>query len=71
MKNYWAIDYVDSYDCELICDDQLYETEEAALEVMNKLPRPDLHEVTSYTPLDLPEIYGHKVTISEDLKILY
>ena len=68
---YWAIDYVGENDCELVCDDQLYATEDAALAVLNKLPNPEQHEVNFYSLPDLSEIFGGEISIDSDLKIHY
>ena len=68
---YWAIDYVGKDDCELVCDDQLYATEEEAQAVLARLPRPDLHEVSWYSIPDLSEIFGGEITIDDQLKVLY
>ena len=70
---YWAIDYVNTNDaeCELVCDDQLYATEEEALAVLARLPQPELHEVSWYSILDLSEIFGGKISIDSDLKVHY
>ena len=69
---YWAIDYVNGEmgECELVCDDQLYATEEEAQAVLDKLPRPDLHEITWYTFKDLQELYHcESLEIDDKLKV--
>lgn len=70
---YWAIDYVDSTgaECELVCDDQLYATEEEAWAVLERLPQPELHEVSWYSEPDLSEIFGGEISIDSDLKVHY
>ena len=66
---YWALDYVNGQDgeCELVYNDQLYATEEEAYAAREANGRPDLFDVTWYTPLDLDEIYLHRVTILDNL----
>ena len=71
MEKYWAIDYVGEDDCELVCDDQLYATEEAAQAVLNKLPNPEQHEISFYSLPDLSEIFGGEFEIDEQLKVIY
>ena len=68
---YWAIDYVDDTWCELVCDDQLYATEDEARAVIPQLPRPDCHEVNWYSLADLSEVYGGEVSVDTDLKVHY
>ena len=71
MQKYWALDYVNGHDneCELVYNDQLYATEEEAEAVRELTTRPDLFDITWYTPLDLDEIYCGHVTIFDDLKV--
>lgn len=66
---YWALDYVNGQDgeCELVYNDQLYATEEEAYAAREATGRPDLFDVTWYTPLDLDDIYCHPVTILDNL----
>ena len=66
---YWALDYVNGQDgeCELVYNDQLYATEEEANAAREATGRPDLFDVTWYTPLDLDDIYLHRVTILDNL----
>ena len=66
---YWALDYVNGQDgeCELVYNDQLYATEEEAYAAREATGRPDLFDVTWYTPLDLDDIYCHRVTILDNL----
>ena len=41
MKRYWALDYVDEHECELVVDGQLYETEEEAYQARSQKPHPE------------------------------
>lgn len=66
---YWALDYVDDSECELVVNDQLYLTEESALYAATATRRPDLYEVTWYTIPDLKEIYDGDIYIDSHLKI--
>ena len=70
---YWAIDYVngEAGECELVLDDQLYATMEAAMEARRKLRRPELYEVSWYTYPDLQELYNKlDVKINEKLQVV-
>ena len=66
---YWALDYVNGElgECELVYNDQLYATEEEAEAAREATGRPDLFDITWYTPLDLDEVYGRTVTILDNL----
>lgn len=66
---YWALDYVNDRDgeYELVYNDQLYATEEEAYAAREATGRPDLFDVTCYTPSDLDDIYLHCVTILDNL----
>ena len=66
---YWALDYVNGQDgeCELVYNDQLYATEEDAYAAREATGRPELFDITWYTPMDLDEIYSHPVTILDNL----
>lgn len=66
---YWALDYVNGElgECELVYNDQLYATEEEAEAAREAIGRPDLFDITWYTPLDLDEVYGRTVTILDNL----
>ena len=68
---YWVIDYINKDECELVCDDQLYATEEEAQAALERLPQPDLHEVNWYSLPDLYEIYDGNFTIDDQLRIFY
>ena len=68
---YWALDYVNGADneCELVYNDQLYRTEEAAEAARASTQRPDLFDITWYTIKDLEEVFAHPVEINDDLKV--
>lgn len=68
---YWALDYVNGElgECELVYGDQLYTTEEEAEIARQSTGRPDLFDITWYTPLDLDDVYCHHVTILDDLTV--
>ena len=68
---YWALDYVNGElgECELVYGDQLYATEEEAEIARQSTGRPDLFDITWYTPLDLDDVYCHHVTILDDLTV--
>ena len=69
MEKYYALDYVcgELGECELVYNDQLYATEEEAEAAREATGRPDLFDITWYTPLDLDEVYGRTVTILDNL----
>jgi len=72
MEIYWALDFIDDElgECELVCDNQLYATEEEAYHALSQVDRPDCFEVNWYSRLDLEEdIYGREILIDQDLVI--
>lgn len=69
MEKYWALDYVDDEECEMIVNDQLYATEEEAARARDELEDPIHYEVTWYSIYDLEFEYGRKVHITTDLKV--
>lgn len=67
MTRYWALDYVTDRECELVVNDQLYATEDEAMDAVNDLP---YYEVNWYTLADLKEdVYGTDVEIDENLVV--
>ena len=68
---YWAIDYINKDECELVVGDQLYPTKEEAEAVISELPRPELHEVNWYGLGDLSEIYSGEVYVDDQLRVHY
>ena len=67
MEMYWALDYVDDYECELVLGDQLYPTEEAARAAAKNLENV---EVNWYTLNDLEDdVYTVPITIDEHLHV--
>lgn len=71
MKKYYALDYVNKLECELVYNDQLYLTEEEAEAARSKMRRPDLFDVTWYTLQDLQDdvFDGAQIMITDDLKV--
>ena len=70
MKQFWALDYVDKYECELVYNDQLYNSWEEANAARLLIGRPELFDITKYGELDLEkEVYNHPIIISNDLKV--
>ena len=57
---FYSLDYVNGQDgeCELVYDDQLYATKEAAYAARAAMSRPELFDVTMYRRIDLYEVYG-------------
>lgn len=66
---WYALDYVDDTECELVCGDQLYATEEAAEAARKAKEVPSLYEVSWYGYADLVELYDGLVQIDEHLQI--
>jgi hypothetical protein len=59
MEYFWAIDYVDENECELVIDDQLYASKEDAIEALVDREDRDLCEINQYSMADLEDdIYG-------------
>lgn len=71
MKRYWALDYVDEYECELVVDGQLYETEEEAYQARARKKYPERYDVTWYLKGDLEhDVFdGSEIIITPDLKV--
>lgn len=71
MKKYYALDYVNKLECELVYNGQLYLTEEEAEAARSKMRRPDLFDVTWYTFQDLQDdvFDGAQIMITDDLKV--
>ena len=59
MTKYWALDYVDDSEFELIVDEVLYTTEEEAEQARREKPNPENYEVNWYGEPDLEEILGY------------
>lgn len=55
MTKYWAIDYVDDNECELVIGDQLYQTEEMARWALAQREDAEHYEVNWYTCQDLED----------------
>lgn len=70
MKKYYALDYINEHECELVYDGQLYLTEEEAEAARKRMPRPELFDVTWYLVKDLEDdVFGYPITIDEDLRV--
>jgi len=71
MKKYYALDYVDKLECELVYNGQLYLTEEEAEAAKSKMRRPELFDVTWYTLQDLQDdvFDGESIVITPSLKV--
>lgn len=68
---WYAIDYVSDCECELVYNDQLYLTEEAAQAACDELARPDYFEVNWYQLGDLAEVYNtDNFEITDDLRVV-
>lgn len=71
MKRFWAIDYVDENECELVVNGQLFLTELDAIEDIMDRPNRDNLEVNWYTIEDLRrDVYDmDEVHITPDLQV--
>ena len=71
MMKYYALDYVNGElgECELVYNDQLYLTEEAADAAREATGRPELFDITWYSRMDLEETYNTEISIDEHLKV--
>ena len=68
MRRYWALDYVDEHDCELVVDGRLYETEEEAYQAQSQKLHPARYDVILYLTGDL-ENDGSEILIALELKV--
>lgn len=68
---YYALDFVNSEECELVYDEQLYMSEEAAASARAGMRRPECFDITPYRLIDLEDVFGGPVTITDDLKVEY
>lgn len=67
---YWALDYIDERECELVYNDQLYDTQEAAEEARQEMRHPELFETNWYSYGDLLALYNQvNFTIDDQLHI--
>lgn len=70
MEKFWALDYVDEYECELVVDGQLYATEEEAYAAREAMSHPERYDITWYTKADLEDdVFGCEIVITPELKI--
>lgn len=69
---YWAIDYVDELECELVCNDQLYTSWNDANAALQELyGDSENYEINSYGLGDLEDVYNQGFTINNKLQVLY
>lgn len=67
MEKYWALDYVDDRECELVYNDQLYLTKAAARAAAKATGHPENFDVTPYRMVDLMDVYqADALEIDED-----
>lgn len=57
MEKYWALDYTDDRECELVYNDQLYPTKAAARTAAKATGHPENFDVTPYRLVDLIDVY--------------
>lgn len=65
MKRWYALDYIGHDECELVCNDQLYLTEEEAVAARKATGREGNFDISWYGIHDLEEIYNGDVEIDE------
>lgn len=58
MEKYWALDYTDDRECELVYNDQLYPTKAAARAAAKATGHPEHFDVTPYRTVDLIDVYN-------------
>jgi hypothetical protein len=66
---YYALDFVNSEECELVYDCQLYTSWEAAASARAGMRRPECFDITPYRVIDLEDVFGGPVTINDDLTV--
>ena len=72
MEYFWAIDYVDENECELVIDDQLYASKQDAIEALMDREDRDFCEIEKYSLVDLEDIYDGTLSqwgIDTDLRV--
>ncbi len=71
MEKFWALDYVDEYECELVVDGQLYATEEEAAAARELKRYPERYDISWYTKADLEDdvFDGSEIIITPELKV--
>lgn len=70
MEKFWALDYVDEYECELVVDAQLYATEKEAAAARELKQDPERYDITWYTKADLEDdVFGCEIFITPELKV--
>lgn len=72
MEYFWAIDYVDENECELVLDDQLYASKQDAIEALMDREDRDVCEIGKYSLVDLEDVYDGTLTqwgIDTDLRV--
>ena len=70
MEKFWALDYVDQDECELVVDAQLYRTEAEARDALRLKAHPERYDITWYTRADLEDdVFGCDIEITPELKV--
>ena len=72
MDYFWAIDYVDENECELVLDDQLYASKQDAIEALMDRKDRDFCEVEKYNLVDLGDVFDSTLcqwNIDTDLRV--
>ena len=73
MEKYYALDYVDSWECELIYDAQLYRTKEEAAATRAQMPNPECFDISWYTFDEIQNdlFSGIPIVITDKLTIAF
>ena len=66
MKRCWALDYVGKHECELVIDEQLYETEEEAYLARSQKLQPEYYDVTWYLTGELDDMFIYEILIIQN-----
>lgn len=66
---YYALDFVNSEECDLVFEDQLYATEEEAAAARATMSCPECFDITPYRIIDLQDVYCGPVYVDENLRV--
>lgn len=70
MEKYYALDFINDCECELVYGDQLYATEAEAEAAREATERPELFDITWYTLNDLEDdVYTVPFEIDDNLHV--
>lgn len=67
---YYALDFINSEECELVYNDQLYASWDEAAAARDATGRPDLFDITEYRYIDLLDVYNASKLEIVDMKVV-